>query len=494
MGRPFHKQHTQQESASKQAEHSSVSNHNYHASTVYVFALVAALGSLLFGYDTGLISGAELYLRKDFSLKPLEEEFVVSATLIGGIIGAAISGKLSDAISRKWSLVVVAIIFIAGAVLTTFAPNLVLFIAFRILVGFCLGVASMVTPVYITEISPSAKRGLMVTFSKLALTASIPIAYGLDLAIAHAGWGWRPMFIIECIPGIILAVGMLFLPHTPRWLASKGHWQKASAVLERIAGPEKDKEMRSIRKALEAGKHASLRELFFTPLRMALMIGIGLAIFQQVIGDAAISYYAPTIFKFAGFTLPSGDILATIVTTIDSVVATIVALFLIDRLGRRPLLFISLSGITITLVAMGVIFLFGASHTRGYLILISLLIYIFAYGIGIGPIFALMCSEIFPTRLRGSGVSISFSLNWAATLLVSITFLSLIKHLGNSMTYWLYGLLAVAAIVFCWFLVPETKGKNLEQIEEYWENGRHNKGSPIDGDTRDKSRHNISPS
>lgn len=472
MAGTFHQQHFQHES-SKQAEDTTTSNHNYHPSTVYIFAIIAALGSLLFGYDTGLISGAELYLRKDFSLNPLEEELMVSATLVGGIIGAAVSGKLSNAISRKWSLIVVAILFVVGALLTTFAPNLVFFVAFRILVGFCIGVASMVTPVYITEISPSSKRGVLVTLSKLTLTASIPVAYGVDLAFAHAKLGWRPMFAVECIPGIIFALGMIFLPHTPRWLASKGHWDKAEAVLAHIAGPQKDEEMRSIRKALQAGKHASVRELFFTRLRMALIVGVGLAIFQQLIGEGAIAYYAPTIFRFAGFTLPSGDILATIITTIDSVIATIIALFLIDRFGRRPLLLISLAGIATTLAIVGIIFLFGASHTAGYLILICLLVYILAYGIGIGPIFALMCSEIFPTRLRGSGVSISFCLNWAATLLVSITFLSLITHLGNSLTYWLYGVFAIAAIAFCWFLVPETKGKNLEQIEEYWENGRH---------------------
>ncbi len=206
---------------------------------------------------------------------------------------------------------------------------------------------------------------------------------------------------------------------------------------------------------------------------MALVVGIGLAILQQVIGTGAFSYYAPTIFKFAGFTSPAGDILATIVTSIDSIIATIVALFLLDRLGRRPLLLISLIGITVTLAMIGIIFLFGPSHTAAYLVLICLLVYIFAYGIGIGPIFALMCAEIFPTRLRGTGVSIAFCLNWAATLLVSITFLSLLRHLGNALTYWLYALLAVAALVFCWFLVPETKGKSLEQIEHYWENGRH---------------------
>jgi MFS family permease len=159
-------------------------------------------------------------------------------------------------------------------------------------------------------------------------------------------------------------------------------------------------------------------------------------------------------------------------TAIDSIISSIVALFLLDRLGRRPLLLISLIGITVTLVIMGIIFIFGASTSEAYLILICLLVYIFAYGIGIGPIFALMCSEIFPTPLRGAGVSISFSLNWAATLLVSITFLSLIRHLGDSLTYWLYALLALAALLFCWFLVPETKGKSLEQIEKYWENGR----------------------
>lgn len=473
MARHVHQQQTRQGASSKHADHSSVNSHAYHPATVYIFTLIAALGSLIFGYDSGVISGAELYLRKDFSLNPIEEELVVSAILIGGIIGAGVSGKLSNAISRKWSLVSVAILFIVGSLLTAFAPNLVLFVVFRILTGFCIGVASMVTPVYITEISPSSKRGLLVTFSKLELTASIPVAYGVALAIAHAGWGWRPMFAVECIPGVILAIGMFFLPHSPRWLASKGHWEKAGAVLEHIAGPRKDAEMRSIRKALEAGKHASIRELFFTGLRMALVVGCGLAVFQQVIGDGAISYYAPTIFRLAGFTLPSGDILATIITTIDSVVATIVALFLIDRLGRRPLLLISLVGIAVTLAAIGIIFLTGASHTRGYLILICLLVFIFAFGIGIGPIFALMCSEIFPTRLRGAGVSISFCLNWAATLLVSITFLSLIKHLGNSWTFWLYGIFAIAAIVFCWFLVPETKGKSLEQIEEYWEHGRH---------------------
>lgn len=471
MARQAYQHNHQQAQKSILPEQPVANQQQGHRRTVYIFAMVAALGSLLFGYDVGIISGAELYLRKDFSLNPLSEEVVVSAILIGGTIGAGVSGKLSNALGRRLSLMVAAIVFALGAILTAIAPSLEFFVACRILVGLCVGITSMVTPVYITEISPSDKRGVLVTFSKLALSCAIPIAYGVDLAFAHLGW--RPMFAVECLPGILLAFGMFFLPDTPRWLASQGRWKQVDHVLERIAGPKKEEELRAIRKALEAGKHASFRELFVTGLRMALLLGIGLALFQQLIGVGAISYYAPTIFHFAGFKSPSGDIIATIVMSIDSIVATIVALYLLDRLGRRPLLLLSLTGIIFTLGMIGLIFFFDPSHIAGYLVLICLMIYIFAYGIGIGPIFGLMCAEIFPTRLRGTGVSISFCINWAATLLVSITFLSLTRHLGNTLTLWLYALLAIAALGFCWLLVPETKGRSLEQIEHYWENGRH---------------------
>jgi sugar porter (SP) family MFS transporter len=265
---------------------------------------------------------------------------------------------------------------------------------------------------------------------------------------------------------------MFFLPESPRWLASKGHWDEAEQVVESVAGVEHEEEMRAIRKSLAKGKHASIRELFFTGLCMALVVGVGLAVFQQFVGIAAISYYAPTIFKFAGFQSASGDVLATSITAIDTVIATIISIFLVDRLGRRPLLLASLLGIIITLVIISIAFAMGANKA-GYLILISLLIYVLAYGLGIGPLFALICSEIFPTKLRGTAVSISLCVNWIATLLISITFLSLVKHLGEAWTFSVYAFFAVAALIFTWFLVPETKGKKLEQIEEYWEDGRH---------------------
>ena len=467
MSRSSQQSRTRQES--QHLKKPPANSQNDHDAALYFFAAVAALGSLLLGYDTGLIGGAELSLRKDFGLTPLTEELVVSAILIGGIVGAGVSGKLSNGIGRKWSLTIVGILFAVGAILTALAPNVEAFVAFRILVGFCVGIASMVSPVYITEISPPSKRGSLVTFNRLMLTCAIPLGYGVDLAFAHAHIGWRPMFGVEAIPGVILAIGMFFLPDTPRWLASKGRWEQARQALERVAGEKRDDELQAIGASIEKRKHTSIRELFLTGLRMALVVGIGLGVFQQLVGTAAISYYTPTIFKLAGFKSSAGDMLATIATAVATIIATIIAIFLLDRLGRRPLLFASLSGIIIALVIMGIIALFGSSILVGYLMLVCLLIYAFAYAIGLGPIFSLMCSEIFPTALRGAGVSISVCINWIATLLVGITFLSLIKYLGVSWTFWLYAVLALGAFIFCWFLVPETKGENLEQIEQHWE-------------------------
>jgi MFS transporter, SP family, galactose:H+ symporter len=435
---------------------------------IYIFSAVAAIGGLLFGYDTGTISGAELLLRKDFALNPVTEELVVSAILIGAIVGAAVGGKLSDAIGRKLTTIVVAIIFAAGVILTALAPNLVFFIAFRMLVGLSLGIAALVVPVYISEIAPPAKRGSLVTFNQFAIAGGVPIAYWIDLACTHVHLSWRPLFGFEAIPAIVLGIAMLFLPESPRWLASKGRWNEAGQTLERLDVTRKDEDLKAMRKALQAGKHSSVSELFRTGLRKALIVGVGLAIIQQVIGSAAISYYTPTIFKYAGLKSSSTDILVTSIVAVDAVVAAIVAIFLLDRLGRRPLLFASLIGIIVPLAIIGVVFATGTS-SAGYLVLICLLVYIFAYGIGIGPIFSLMCSAIFPTKLRGTGVSIATFANWLATLLVSISFLTLINHTGKPLTFWIYAILAIIGLVFCWFLVPETKGKTLEQIEEYWE-------------------------
>jgi SP family galactose:H+ symporter-like MFS transporter len=438
----------------------------------YIVASVAAMGGLLFGYDTGVISGALLFLQPAFHLTSTTSEIAVSAVLIGAIIGAACGGKLANGIGRKKALILLGAIFAIGAVLTGIAPNLGFFIAFRIVVGFGIGAASMITPMYIAELAPPAIRGALVTFFQLAVTVGIAVAYWVDLAFANAGLGWRPMFAVAFIPGAALALGMCFLSETPRWLASKGRWDDASAALEHtVHGEAKQQELADIRKTLEEEKKASVRELLRPGLRLALLVGVGLAIFQQLVGINTVIYYAPTIFGFAGFHAASAAILATSVVGVMNVLSTILSLFLVDRVGRRPLLIGGIGGMIITLVAMGIVFALDPSRA-GWFILICLLAYILSFAIGMGPVFWLMTSELFPTRLRGAGASISSLCNWAANLVVSITFLTLIDAVGKPGAFWLYAFLGVLALLFCWSLVPETNGKTLEQIERYWKNNR----------------------
>ncbi|MHB8600526.1 MAG: sugar porter family MFS transporter [Ktedonobacteraceae bacterium] len=438
---------------------------------IYVIAGIAALGGFLFGYDTGVISGAELYLTKDFALNSTVEEIAISAVLVGAIIGAAVSGRLSDAIGRKITLIIMAAIFTVGAILTAFSPTIWVFIVFRIIVGFGIGMASVTSPIYITEMSPPAKRGGLVTLNQLAVTVGIAIAYWADLAFASANMGWRPMFAVAAIPAIILFIAMFFLSDTPRWLSSKGRWDEAQRVLQRYAGKDADAELRQLHKNLEETQKSSVKDLFGKGLRVALIVGLGLAILQQIIGINTIIYYAPTIFGYAGFKSASGAILATSVVGVVNVISTVVAVLLVDRVGRRALLLVGTAGLAITLAVLGILFSLGAGHL-GFLVLIVMLLYIFSFAIGMGPVFWLMSSEVFPTRLRGTGVGISTVGNWTANLLVSVTFLSLIAGIGQNFTFWLYGVFAVASFFFCWFLVPETKGKHLEQIEAYWHNGR----------------------
>src|SRR5579871_411119 len=470
MAIPMQDDNRQQAYQSRHAPGQRTTGGNRYA---YIVAMIAGLGGLLFGYDTGVISGALLYLRPAFHLNATSSEIAVSAVLIGAIIGAFFGGRLADGIGRRKALIVLGALFAVGAILTSIAPNLGFFIAFRIIVGFGIGAASMITPMYIAELAPPGIRGSLVTFFQLAVTIGIAVAYWVDLAFANGGMGWRPMFAVAFIPGAILAIGMCFLAETPRWLASKGRWDEASAALEHtVQGQEKQRELDDIRKTIEEEKRASVKELLRPGLRLALIVGVGLAIFQQLVGINTVIYYAPTIFGYAGFSSASAAILATSIVGVMNVLATILSLFLVDRLGRRPLLIGGIGGMVLTLVAMGIVFLFDPTKA-GWFVLICLLLYIVSFAIGMGPVFWLMTSELFPNRLRASGASVSSLCNWAANLVVSITFLTLIEVAGKSVTFWIYAFLGVLAFIFCWTLVPETKSKTLEQIERYWKSNRH---------------------
>jgi sugar porter (SP) family MFS transporter len=437
--------------------------------SVYFVAVVAAIGGLLFGYDTGVISGALLFLKGSFALTDTTQEIAVSVVLAGAIIGALGAGRVNDALGRKITLLLLAVIFTVGAVLTAIAPDLLFFIACRILVGIGIGAAASVVPVYISEMSPPQLRGTLVTFNQLAITVGIAVSYWVDLAFAHTGMGWPPMFATAAIPGVILFLGMLVSPETPRWLASKGRWNEAKRVLERMKGLDPERELIDIRGSLLLEqRRGSVRELFQPGLRTALMIGVGLAIFQQLVGINTVIYYAPIIFQKAGFASANNAILATSVVGVVNVFSTVVATFLLDKLGRRTLLLTGTGIMVVALVALGIVFASG-SNQIGTLTLITLIIYIFAFAISMGPIFWLMSAEIFPTRLRAAGSSICSFSNWAANFLVSLTFLSLIHLLGSSFTFGLYAFMGLLALAFCWKFVPETSGRTLEQIEQYWD-------------------------
>jgi MFS transporter, SP family, galactose:H+ symporter len=440
---------------------------------LYLVVMVAALGGLLSGYDTAVISGAMLFLRVQFALNAWMQEITVSTALLGAAIGALGGGKLSDALGRRKTLLVTASTFTVCSLCTVLCKDWALFLSFRFLVGLSVGATVSVVPVYISELAPSRLRGVLVNCNQLAVTIGIASAYWVDLAFANAHMGWVPMYAVSALTGCALFTGMIFTLESPRWLASKGRWSEAIIVLGRLCrNDEAAQEWKEIQASFDRQKQqASWRELLRPGLRMALIVGVGLAIFQQVVGINTVIYYAPTIFEYAGFASASSAILATSIVGVVNVITTIIAGMLIDRVGRRPLLIGGVTAMVLALLALGAIFMLGPQQS-GYLILIVLLIYVIAFALSLGPIFWLMCAEIFPTHLRSTGASIATFANWSANLLVSITFLSLINLLGKAFTFWLYALMGLCAIIFCMALVPETRKKSLEQIEAYWQNGR----------------------
>lgn len=433
-------------------------------------AATAALGGLLFGYDTGVISGALLFLRKAFHLSPLMLGVVTSTALGGAAFGAAIAGRLADRFGRRPILLVTSMIFVAGAAVSALAPDVTILLAGRMLVGVGIGGASMLTPLYLAEIAPAKERGALVSFNQLAVTLGILVSYLIGYALA-ADSGWRWMLGLGGVPGILLAIGMVFLPETPRWLAGHGHTGKARAALLRLRGQGADikAEMAQLRDDLTVKAQARPENhLGHAAVRLPMIVGIGLAIFQQVTGINTVIYFAPTIFQAAGLSSASAAILATAGIGIINVVMTMVAIWLVDRVGRRPLLLCGLGGMGISLCLLAVGFMLGKGPALGYLTAASLAAYIGCFAIGLGPVFWLLISEIFPMAIRARGMSAATIANWVANLIVALTFLDLAGLMGHAGVFLLYAVLTFAGLVFAYILVPETKGLSLELIQALW--------------------------
>ena len=440
---------------------------------IYVIAGISALGGLLFGYDTGVISGAILFIRQDFSLSDTAVEVVVSSVLLGALIGAAFGGVLADRWGRRKVLIFAAIIFILGAVGTSLAPTLSLLLIGRIIVGIAIGVASFTAPLYISELAPVGKRGALVSFNQLAITIGIVVSYLVDYALSPIQ-GWRWMLGLAGIPAGLLAIGLLFLPESPRWLVSHAFVEKAHKVLERIRNKgDIENELQEIQHSLsqQRGEWSELLKPFVRP---ALIVGIGLAVFQQVTGINTVIYYAPTIFQMAGLKAASVAILATVGVGMINVIMTLVAIWLLDRRGRRPLLLMGLAGMILSLGSMGLAFrLPTSSGIVSWIAMGSLMVYVGSFAIGLGPFFWLLIAEIYPLKIRGLAMSTASMANWGANLLVALTFLTLIRFLGRSETFWLYGIVGIGGWLFAFFLIPETKGRTLEEIEAHWRAGKH---------------------
>jgi sugar porter (SP) family MFS transporter len=442
---------------------------------VIIAATISALGGLLFGYDTGVISGAILFIKKTFALGGSMQELVVSAVLWGTVVGAATGGWLADRFGRKTTLLIAASLFIGGAIWTALVPSVGWLIAGRIIVGFGIGVASLTAPMYISEVSPARYRGRLVTFNQLAVTVGIVISYLVDYA--HSGIGARRwMLALATVPAAALLLGMLVSPSSPRWLLMQGKNDKAQETLVRIRD-KKDvsSEIKEIKISVEKQKSSSWNELFLPQVRTALIVGIGLALLQQFTGINTVIYYAPTIFQFAGFQTSGASIFVSILVGIVNVAFTLVALFLLDFSGRRPLLLIGNAVMVIALAILGAAFEFASSagNLLGYIAVGSLMLYVAGFAIGLGPVFWLMIAEIYPLRIRGKAMSVATVGNWGANLTVAVTFLTLTASIGRAWTFWVYMFIGIGSWFFAYFFVPETKGRTLEQIEAHWRAGKH---------------------
>jgi sugar porter (SP) family MFS transporter len=442
---------------------------------VYVAAAFAALGGLLFGYDTGVISGALIFIQKAFALSTFHQELVVSVVLVGACVGALSGGRFADRFGRRTMLVFTALVFIAGALICAAAQDVTMLIVGRAIVGLGIGFASSTVPLYISEVSPASARGWQVSLFQFAITVGILAAYLVDYAFAGSG-NWRWMLGLAVVPGAALGLGMLVLPESPRWNAQRGNVQKARSVLVKVRGTENvDAELREIEATLtQAHEHGRISDLWLPEVRLAMAIGIGLAIFQQVTGINTVIYYAPKIIQAAGISSASGAILATAGIGLVNVVMTVVSMWLIDRVGRRPLLLTGIAGMVAALGVLGYAFYSPVhGHSFATVAVVTLMCYVAMFAISLGPIFWLLIAEIYPLKIRGSAEGVAAGTNWAANFLVSVTFLTLVETIGASWSFWLYAVLAVGAWIFSFALVPETKGRTLEEIEAAWRVKKH---------------------
>ncbi|MBN2024105.1 MAG: sugar porter family MFS transporter [Pirellulales bacterium] len=442
-------------------------------STAYVLLLasVAALGGLLFGYDTGVISGAIGYLTERFELDEVAQGWAVSNVLIGCMLGAAMAGTLSDRFGRKKVLILSACLFAVSAVTSALPRNLTEFVLARMLGGVGVGIASMLSPLYIAEVSPARIRGRLVSLNQITIIGGMLVVCVVNWLVAspdNEAWnvarGWRWMLGSETLPAAIFFAALFFVPESPRWLTQQGRRDEALAVLARVGGAEvAAAQMREIEAAI-AEEGARFRELLRPGVRVALVIAVILAILQQVTGINAIMYYAPEIFKSAQVTAKI-SLLLTAGLQVVNLLFTLVAIRLVDQLGRKPLLLITSTAMGVSLALLAGAF---SLNLPAVWIIVLVYVYVASFGVAMGPVVWVVLAEFFPTRTRGRAMSVAIFALWVACFAVSQMVPWMFRNMGGAGTFGTYAIMCVVTFVFVALFVPETKGRTLEEIERSW--------------------------
>lgn len=434
---------------------------------IYGVSAIAAVAGLLFGFDTGIISGALLFIEKDFPVSTEMKELIVSSVLLGAMFGSLFSGRLTDKFGRRKLMLIISSLFIIGTLIASFATVVSAILFGRLIIGFAIGIGSYTAPLYIAEVSPYNLRGGLVSLNQLAITIGILCSFIINYSFTSIDGSWRWMFGIGLVPAILLSIGMIFLPESPRWLVKQNKTEDAIATLRQLRNTyDVSEEINDIKQSFNM-KQASFKEIFSPWVRPVLFLGAMLGFIQQVTGINTIIYYAPTIFQLAGFPDASSSILATVGIGIVNVLATVFAIFYIDKLGRRPLLLSGLTGMCLCL--LGLSFSFYAGAQMGMLRWFALactFFYIICFAFSLGAILWLVVSEIFPLEVRATAMGVAIFSCWFWNFIVSSTFLTLLNMLGPSQTFMLYAVLCIFSIVFCYYKTPETRGVTLEQIEE----------------------------
>ncbi|XP_028761639.1 probable polyol transporter 4 [Neltuma alba] len=457
-------------------EHRSKSTRKY----VLACAVFASLNNVLLGYDVGVMSGAVIFIKEDLKISEVKEEFLVGILSIVSLLGSLGGGRTSDAIGRKWTMGLAAIIFQTGALIMTLAPSFAVLMIGRLLAGVGIGFGVMIAPIYIAEISPNITRGSLTTFPEIFINLGILLGYVSNYAFSGLSphINWRIMLAVGVLPSVFIGFALFIIPESPRWLVMRNRVEEARSVLSKTNDNDQEVEERLAEIQQAAGlanssKQPVWRELLFPSpaLRRMLITGFGIQCFQQISGIDATVYYSPEIFKAAGIEDNSKLLAATVAVGITKTAFIVIAIILIDKLGRKPLLYVSTIGMTLSLLMIGItLALFGQGSLAIALAILFVCANVAFFSVGLGPVCWVLTSEIFPLRVRAQASAVGAVGNRVCSGLVAMSFLSVSRAITVAGTFFLFAAISSLAVVFVYSLVPETKGKSLEQIELLFQN------------------------